>query len=192
MSNQVKVMLSNRHVHLSPNDLAVLFGEGYELTVKKQMGGEFAAEEAITIAGPKGAIENVRIMGPAHRETTQVEILFGDKYKLGINAPVRNSGDLLGSAPITLIGPKGRVELTEGAIVAKRHVHMNLATAAELGVVQDQIVALKCEGERPLVFGDVRVVASDRCREFVVHIDSEEGNAAGLKNGDMVTVIVGT
>lgn len=190
MNHEVKVMLSNRHVHLSPADLAVLFGDGYELTVKKQMGGEFAAEESVTLIGSRGRIENVRIMGPAHREETQVEILYGDRYRLGVNAPVNNSGDLEGSAGLIMEGPAGRVELTRGVIVAKRHVHMNLAQAAELGVVHDQTVSLRCEGERPLVFGDVRVVASDRCRELVVHLDSEEGNAAGLRNGDTVTVIV--
>lgn len=190
MSKQVKVMLSNRHVHLSPEALAVLFGEGAELHVKKQMGGEFAAEECVDLVGPKGTIKNVRIMGPAHRPYTQVEILFGDTYKLGVKAPVRNSGDLKGSVGIKLVGPKGELELEEGVIVARRHVHMNLATAAELGVVHGQIISLKCEGLRPLVFNDVHVVASDRCREFVVHLDSEEGNAAGLKNGDMVTVVV--
>ena len=190
MSHEVKVMLSNRHVHLSPEDLATLFGEGYELTVKKQMGGEFAAEEAITLIGPKGKIENVRIMGPAHRKETQVEILFGDRYKLGVKAPVNNSGDLEDSVGLTMVGPAGQVKLKRGVIVAKRHVHMNLAQAAEIGVVHDQIVSLQCNGERPLVFGDVRVVASDRCRELVVHLDSEEGNAAGLKNGDIVNIIV--
>ncbi len=190
MRSQVKVMLSNRHVHLSTEALNALFGEGAELTLKAQMGREFAANETVTLVGPKGSIPNVRIIGPAHRPETQVEILYGDNYKLGIKAPVRNSGDLKGSAGLKLVGPAGEYVLEEGVIVARRHVHMNLATAAELGVVHDQIVSLKCYGDRPLIFGDVRVVASDRCREFVVHLDSEEGNAAGLKNNDMVTVVV--
>ena len=137
MSSQVKVMLSNRHVHLSTEALNALFGEGAELTLQAQMGREFAANETVT-----------------------------------------------------LVGPAGEYVLEEDVIVARRHVHMNLATAAELGVVHDQIVSLKCDGDRPLIFGDVRVVASDRCREFVVHLDSEEGNAAGLKSNDMVTVVV--
>lgn len=190
MNHKVKVMLSNRHVHLSPEALAVLFGEGAELTVKAQLGREFAAHQTVDLVGPKGTIKNVRIIGPAHRPETQVELLFGDRYKLGVNAPVRNSHDLAGSAPIKLVGPAGEVELTEGAIVARRHVHMNLAQAAEIGVVHGQIVSLKCLGERPLIFEDVHVVASDRCRELVVHLDSEEGNAAGLKNDDLVEIIV--
>lgn len=190
MNHKVKVMLSNRHVHLSPEALAVLFGEGAELTVKAQLGREFAAHQTVDLIGPKGTIKNVRIIGPAHRPETQVELLFGDRYKLGVNVPVRNSHDLAGSAPIKLVGPAGEVELTEGAIVARRHVHMNLAQAAEIGVVHGQIVSLKCLGERPLIFEDVHVVASDRCRELVVHLDSEEGNAAGLKNDDLVEIIV--
>lgn len=190
MNHKVKVMLSNRHVHLSPEALVVLFGEGAELTVKTQLGREFAAHQTVDLVGPKGTIKNVRIIGPAHRPETQVELLFGDRYKLGVNAPVRNSHDLAGSAPIKLVGPAGEVELTEGAIVARRHVHMNLAQAAEIGVVHGQIVSLKCLGERPLIFEDVHVVASDRCRELVVHLDSEEGNAAGLKNDDLVEILV--
>lgn len=190
MSNMVKVMLSNRHVHLSPAALEVLYGKGAELTVKAEMGREFAAHQTVDVVGPKGTIKNVRIIGPAHRPETQVELLLGDRYKLGVNAPVRNSHDLVGSAPIKLVGPCGELELAEGAIVARRHVHMNLAQAAEIGVEHGQIVSLKCNGERPLVFGDVHVVASDRCRELVVHLDSEEGNAAGLKNGDMVEILV--
>lgn len=185
---EVPVGISNRHVHLSEEHLETLFGQGYQLTVKKELSqtGQYAAEETVTIEGPKGAIANVRILGPT-RNQTQVEVSRTDSFKLGLNPPVRDSGSLAGSAPVKITGPKGSIELDEGVIVAQRHIHMSEADAENFGVKDKDIVAVVVEGERGVVMNNVLV----RVRhDFVLdmHIDTDEANASGLANGDLVKV----
>ncbi len=185
---EVPVGISNRHVHLSPEHLETLFGQGYELTVKKELSqtGQFAAEETVTIEGPKGSIANVRILGPT-RSQTQVEVSRTDSFRLGINPPVRDSGSLEGSAPIKITGPKGSIELEEGAIIAHRHIHMDEATAERFGVKDKDIVSVVVDGVRGVVFRNVLIrVRSDFVLDM--HIDTDEANAAGLANGDLVKV----
>lgn len=181
--------VSNRHLHLSAADLAVLFGAGYELTQLKPLSqpGQFAAKETVTVVGPRGAIESVRVLGPV-RKQSQVELLRSDCFRLGIQAPLRESGSLKGSASITLVGPKGTVVLSEGAIVAKRHIHMAPADAAHYGVADGQVVAFRAGGERGLVYDNVvcRVNANFRLE---AHLDMDEANAADLKNGDPLYLI---
>ena len=155
-SDFVPIGVSNRHVHLSQNDLESLFGSGYELTKIKDISqpGQFACKETVTIAGPKGAIEKVRVLGPT-RKQSQVEILKSDCFKLGINAAMRMSGDLAGTPGITLIGPQKSLFLTQGAIVAKRHIHMLPRAARRFGVTDGQVVSLKVSGERGGILGNV-------------------------------------
>ncbi|MGD9566766.1 MAG: phosphate propanoyltransferase [Sedimentibacter sp.] len=188
MKKTVEVMLSNRHVHLSKNDANKLFGEGYEITVKNMLTDvQFAANETVTISGSKGNFENVRILGP-YRNETQVELLLADCFKLGIKAPIRESGKLNGAASLKIIGPSGEIDLNETAIVAWRHIHMPQSLADEFGLKDKQIVQVKTEGERGLIFGNVliRVIPYG---DPVMHIDTEEGNSAGLKNKDLVEIL---
>ena len=181
--------VSNRHLHLSESDLAVLFGAGYQLTELKPLSqpGQYAAKELVTIVGPRGAIENVRVLGPV-RKQTQVEIMRSDCFKLGVSAPLRESGSLSGSAPITIVGPKGSVSLREGAIVAKRHIHMSPADAALYGVKDGKIVSVRTNGERGLVFDNVVCRVSEKFK-LEAHLDMDEANAADLKNGDGLYLI---
>lgn len=186
---KVPVGISNRHVHLSREHLDILFGERYELTKIKDLRqkGQFAAEETIDLEGPKGKISHVRILGP-DRANTQIEISKTDGYVLGVNPPMRDSGDLAETPGITIIGPKGRVTLQEGLIIAARHIHMNETDAAKIGVNDNEHVSVRVEGERSLILEKVL------CRvhpSFVLefHIDTDEGNAAGLTNGDTVEII---
>jgi putative phosphotransacetylase len=180
---------SNRHIHLCLEDLEKLFGKGYQLNKIKDLiqPGEHACKETVKISGPKGDIDKVRILGPL-RKFTQVEISMGDAVRLGVSAPVRGSGDTKGSAPIKITGPAGTAELKEGCIVAKRHVHMTLKDAQFYGLKDGELVSVKCGGERGLIFDNVMVRASDKML-LECHIDIEEANAAGLKNGDMVTIL---
>ena len=182
----VPVGVSARHVHLSQADLEVLFGEGYQLTKKKElMGGQFASNEQVTIVGLKlRAIENVRILGPC-RKASQVEISKTDALKLGIKAPVRESGDVAGSAPIALVGPKGVLYLNEGCIVAQRHIHMSPADAAAAGVKDGDIVSVQAENERGTTFNHVKIRVHETFT-LEMHIDTDEANAAGIKQGDTV------
>lgn len=186
---KIPVGISARHVHVSRADLDVLYGEGYQLTPKKALGqpGQFAAEEVVDIATEKGTIAKVRILGP-ERKQSQVELAFTDAMKLKLKPPVRDSGNLTGSAAITLIGPKGRVELAEGTIVALRHIHMTPADAAEFAVVDKQIVQVKCGGERGLIFDNVLIRVSEASL-LEMHIDTDEGNAAMLGTGDAIEII---
>lgn len=188
MKKTIEVMMSNRHLHLSKEDTYNLFGGCYEITVKKMLTDvQFAANETVTIKGPKGYFENVRVLGP-YRNETQVEILKSDCFKLGIDAPIRESGKLKGAAPLQIIGPKGFIDLKETAIVALRHIHMPQELADEYGLEDKQIVNVKTEGERGLIFGNVliRIIPYG---EPVMHVDIEEGNAAGLKNNDLVEIL---
>jgi len=182
--------VSNRHVHLSREDLEILFGKDYTLTPIKELGqpGQFAAREVVTIVGPKGAIEKVRILGPVRRET-QVEISRTDAYKLGIHPPVKESGNLEDTPGIVIVGPNGVVVKERGVIIAKRHVHMTPNDAEKFGVRDGQTVrVLVKDGERKLVFDDVLVrVREDYSLEF--HIDTDEANAAMLNTGDPVWIL---
>ena len=178
MDKKIIVETSARHVHVSPAHLAVLFGEGYTLTKKKDLSqpGQFACEERVAVIGPKGQFPAVSILGPERKET-QVEISASDARTLGVNPPVRESGDLAGSAPCRIVGPKGEIEIDRGVIIAKRHIHMTVADAAEYGVEDKQIVSVKIDSpERSLIFGDVVVRVSDSYA-LAMHIDTDESNA---------------
>ena len=185
----VPVGVSARHVHLTQEHVEILFGKGYQLKKKKElMGGQFASNELVTIVGLKlRAIENVRILGPA-RGRSQVEISATDAVKLGVKAPIRESGDVAGSAPIALVGPKGALYLTEGCIVAKRHIHMAPKDAIAAGVSDGDMVSVKAENERGTVFHEVKIRV-DESFTLEMHIDTDEANAAKIATGDSVRVI---
>ncbi len=173
------VETSARHVHLSTADLATLFGEGYELTKKKDLSqpGQFACEERVTIVGPKKELKGVSVLGPV-RKQTQVELSMTDARSIGIAAPIRESGVLEGSGACKIVGPKGEIEIKEGVIVAQRHIHATVADAEALGVKNGDIVSVKIESDgRSLVFGDVVVRVSDSYA-LAMHIDTDESNAA--------------
>lgn len=189
MELKLPIALSNRHIHLSQEDLNKLFGEGYQLTVKKNLSqpGQYACEEKVDLVGPKNTIKGVRVLGPA-RSSTQVEISITDAFKLGIEPVIRNSGDIAGTPGIKIVGPKGEVELDKGVIVAARHIHMHTKDAERFGVKDGDIVKVKTEGIRSLVFENVLVRSGDT-HALEMHVDVEEGNAAGLKNGDLVELI---
>ena len=184
------VGVSNRHVHLSKEDLEILFGKGYELTPIKDLRqpGQYAAKETVTIVGPKGAIENVRVLGPVRRET-QVEISRTDAFKLGLRPPVRDSGDLEGTPGIVIIGPNGILVKEKGVIIAKRHIHMHPKDAEHYGVKDKDLVKVIVEsGDRKLIFDDVLIrVREDFVLEF--HVDTDEANAAMLNTGDLVYIV---
>lgn len=186
---QVPVGVSARHVHLTQADVETLFGEGYRLTKKKDlMGGQFASNECVTLVGLKlRAIENVRVLGPV-RKASQVEISATDAIKLGINAPIRESGKTAGSAPIAIVGPKGVIYLKEGCIIAKRHIHMAPKDAAAAGVADGQEVSVKAGNERGTVFNHVQIRV-DESFTLEMHIDTDEANASKIKTGDKVTII---
>ncbi len=188
-TRKVPAGISARHVHVTQEHLELLFGPGHELTPIKDLTqpGQFAADERVTLVGPKGVIQRVRILGPV-RKATQVEISRTDCYALGISAPVRESGDIEETPGIVIVGPYGPVKIDQGVIIAKRHIHFTPDDAKEFGVKDGQKVMVKTEGERPLVFDDV--VARVR-EDFALdlHLDTDEANAAGLKQGDMVTLL---
>lgn len=180
MANKVLVETSARHVHLTEEQIAILFGEGATLTHKKDLSqpGQFACEERVTVVGPKKPIANVIVLGPA-RPAGQVEISYTDARTLGIDAPVRESGDVAGAPGCKLVGPAGEVDLAEGVIIAKRHVHLDPATAEEFGVKDKQIVSLKIENDlgRSTVYGDLVVRVNPNFAP-AVHLDTDESNAA--------------
>lgn len=178
--DKIPVGISARHVHLCREDLETLFGKGYQLNKKKElMGGQFAAQECVTLIGTKlRAIENVRVLGP-ERSKSQVEISRTDAIKLGLTAPVRLSGDLAGSAPIALVGPKGVVYLKEGCIIAKRHIHMSPADAAKFGVKDKQVVKVRFESGRGGILEDVPIRVDDSFT-LEMHIDTDEANGLGI------------
>lgn len=174
------VETSARHVHVTEADLETLFGKGYQLTKKKDLSqpGQFACEERVTVVGPKKELAGVSILGPC-RKATQIELSLTDARSLGIAAPVRESGDIAGSGACKLVGPCGEVEVQEGVIAAKRHVHATPADAEKLGVKNGDIVSVKIDTDgRSLVFGDVVVRVSDSYA-LAMHIDTDESNAAG-------------
>lgn len=176
----VPVGISNRHIHLSQADLDQLFGAGYQLTPMKELSqpGQFACKETVTICGPKGAIEKVRVLGPVRKET-QIEIVAGDCFKLGVKAPAKLSGDLAGTPGITVVGPKGSVQTAQGLIVAQRHIHMAPADAQAYGVQDGQIVKIRVGGLRGGLYDNVaiRVTTSSKLE---CHLDTEEANAMGV------------
>ncbi len=188
-NSEIKVGVSQRHVHLSREDLNTLFGEGYELTVKKYlMGREFASDEFVTLVGPSlKAIEKVRVLGPV-RKQTQVEISRTDTFVLKVSPPVRPSGELKGSASLVLVGPKGTVYLKEGVIIANRHIHLTPEYAQKHGIKDNDYVDVEVEGIKPTRFYDVQVRVRD---DFNVemHIDTDDANSAALKNGANVRII---
>lgn len=181
--------VSARHIHLSREHVDILFGNGYQLTRKKElMGGQYASNELVTIVGLKlRAIENVRILGPV-RKQSQVEISATDAVKLGIKAPVRESGDLKGSAPVAVVGPKGALYLEEGCIIAQRHIHMAPADARAAGVQDGDIVSVKADNERGTVFNHVKIRVHDSFT-LEMHIDTDEANAARIATGQTVTIV---
>lgn len=186
---EIKVGLSNRHIHLSKDDLVALFGEGYELTKLKDLSqpGQYAAEEVVDIVGPKGKIEKIRILGPC-RNYTQIELSAADARGMGVAAPIRESGDLEGSPGCKIIGPKGEVEIDKGVIIAHRHIHMSPEDAEFFNVSNKEVVNVETHGLRGLIFKEV-IIRVSPLFALEMHIDIEEGNAAGLKNGDVVNLI---
>ncbi len=185
---KLPIALSNKHIHLSQADVDVLFGEGYELTHKKDLSqpGQYACEEMVEVVGPKGSTK-MRVLGPVRPES-QVEVSLADARGLGIVVPVRQSGDVEGTPGCKLVGPKGEVELERGVIVASRHIHMSLEDAEKFGVKDKDIVSVQTEGERGLLFNNV-LVRANAAFKLEMHVDLEEGNAAGVKNGDLVTLV---
>lgn len=181
----IQVGVSARHVHLSKQDLQLLFGEDYKLTKKADLTqpGQFASEETVTIKGSKSSIERVRILGPV-REQTQVEISLTDSFKLGINAPLRLSGDLKDAGEVTIIGPNGEIK-RNAAIVAARHIHATPDDAKKYGLTQNSIISLKIKGEREGILDNIKVRINDNFF-FETHIDTDEANAFLIKNGDKV------
>lgn len=190
MANMVLVETSARHVHVSDEALKVLFGEGHALTPKKDLSqpGQYACEEKVTIVGPKGEIK-ASILGPT-RAASQVELSLTDARSIGVVAAIRESGNIAGTAGCKLVGPCGEVELTEGVIAAKRHVHLDPKTADEFGVKNGDVVSIKVtsDQERSLTFGDVVVRVSEKFAP-AAHIDTDEANAAGLKGSVMGEII---
>ena len=190
MEKTVLVEISARHVHVSEKDLETLFGKGYKLTPKKDLSqpGQFACEERVTVVGPKKELAGVSILGPC-RPATQVEISLTDARSIGVKAPIRESGDVAESGACKLVGPCGEVELTEGVIAAKRHIHMTPEDAEAFGVKDTQVVKVEVESNgRSLIFGDVIVRVSPKYA-LAMHIDTDESNAAGMAPGTMGEVI---
>lgn len=188
--NTVPVGVSNRHIHLSVDDAETLFGKGYQLTPLKDLSqpGQFACKETLTIVGPSlRPIENVRVLGPV-RKASQVEISRTDSFTLKVKPPVRESGDIAGSAPITIIGPKGVVQLKEGCIIANRHIHMSTAEGAQFGLADGDYVDIETSGERRTKFYDVQVRVNKDFR-LEMHIDTDDANAAGIGNGAKVKIV---
>ena len=180
MSNKVLVEISARHLHLSDGDLETLFGKGFALTNKKDLSqpGQFACVERVDVVGPKSTMKGVTIIGPT-RKATQVEVSSTDARALGIAAPIRESGIVAGSGACKLVGPCGELDLAEGVIVAKRHIHFDPKTAADMGIVDNQGVQVKFESpDRSLIFDDV-VCRVNEAYAFAMHIDVDESNAAG-------------
>ncbi|AKX93953.1 phosphate propanoyltransferase [Moorella thermoacetica] len=186
---EVPVGVSGRHVHLTREHLQTLFGPGYELIKLRDVvqPGQFAAKETVTIVGPKGVLEKVRVLGPL-RSYTQVEISRTDSFKLGVNPPIRDSGDHEGSPGCVLVGPAGVVTLKQGVIIALRHIHMHTDEAKRYGLKDKDLVTVQVGGERGLIFTNVLVRVNPNFRlEF--HVDTDEANACLLNNNDMVQVL---
>lgn len=188
-TGKIPLGISNRHVHISATDLATLFGNDARLTVLRELSqpGQYVSEQTVTLVGPKGVLENVRVLGPL-RDKTQVEISVSDCFRLGIRAPIRDSGDLQGSARVTLVGPVGSVTLAEGCIIAARHIHMSPLEARAFGVQDGDRVNVSFSGPRGIIFSEVLVRVNDKYR-LEMHLDVDEANAASLINGDLLEII---
>lgn len=190
MLMKVPIALSNRHLHLSQEDLETLFGKGYELSKIKDLKqpGQFAADEKVDIVGPKGTIKGVRVLGPT-RSKTQIEISYSDSFTLGVKPPVRDSGDLSDSPGVKIIGPKGEVTLQEGVIAAARHIHMTPEDAEKLNLKDKDTVNVRTGGERSVIFENVLVRVNPNYA-LEMHVDMEEGNGAGVVNDQMVEIVM--
>ena len=186
---KIMVEMSARHVHVTEADLETLFGKGAKLTFKKALSqpGQFACEERVDLIGPKKTISGVSILGPTRPET-QVEVSLTDARTLGVAAPIRMSGDIKGSAPITIKGPAGEVTLTEGVIAAKRHIHMTPEDAEKMGLKDGQTVSVRIEGERALVFDETVLRVSPKFAT-AMHIDTDEANAVALPRDAVGTIL---
>ncbi|MDN5346835.1 MAG: putative phosphotransacetylase [Clostridia bacterium] len=185
----VPVGVSNRHVHLSGEHLARLFGPGHELTLLRPLGqpGEFAAQETVTLVGPRGVLESVRVLGPI-RDYTQIEVSMTDSFRLGLKPPVRESGDLEGTPGIAIVGPAGALSLSKGVILAARHIHIEEERAKKYGLKDGQLLKVYVPGERGIIFDNVILRAKPNYKlEF--HLDTDEANAALLQTGDIVKII---
>ena len=186
---KIEIGVSNRHIHLKKEDLEVLFGEGYKLTIKNELKqpGQYAAHETLTIETDKSTIENVRVLGPV-RGYTQVEISKTDAYKLGLNPPVRDSGELSGSDKITIIGPKGEVSINEGVIIATRHIHLSKEHVKAYNLENKEIVNVKLFGEKGGIIENVHLKVSDEAT-LELHIDTDDANAHLVKSGDIGEIL---
>ncbi len=185
----VPIGVSARHIHLSQEHVEILFGEGYQLTEMKPLSqpGQYAANETVAVIGSKGTFPKVRILGPA-RGKTQLEISKTDSFAIGVTPPVRESGDVAGSAGVKLQGPAGEVEIEEGVIIAARHIHFHTEDAKKMGIEDKQKLSVRTGGERGVVFEHVVARVSDSYA-LDMHIDTDEANAAGIKNGDTAEII---
>ncbi|MBQ9072555.1 MAG: phosphate propanoyltransferase [Bacilli bacterium] len=186
---KISIGVSNRHVHLTKEHLNILFGEGYELQKRNDLTqpGQYATNELVTIKTDKSQIENVRVLGPV-RTYSQVEISKTDAYKLGLNPPVRNSGELEGSSPITVIGPKGQVDLLEGCIIASRHIHLTKEHLKIYELEGKEMVNVKISGEKGGILANVSLKVSDEAF-FELHLDTDDANAHLIKNGDIGEIV---
>ena len=190
MANTVLVETSARHVHLTREHVDILFGKGHQLTKKKDLSqpGQFACEERVTVKGAKKELAGVSVLGP-ERPATQVELSLTDARSIGVNAPVRESGDVAGTGACTLVGPCGEVTIEEGVIAAKRHIHLDTDTAEKFGLADKQIVSVKIDSDgRSNIFGDVVVRVSPKFAP-AMHVDTDESNAAGCTPGMMGEII---
>jgi putative phosphotransacetylase len=189
MQKQVPIGISARHIHLSADHIEILFGSGYSLKELKPLSqpGQFAAEETVAVIGPKGCFEKVRILGPS-RKLTQLEISRTDSFQLGINPPVRESGNIEGTPGIKIVGPAGEIELDKGVIVAARHIHFHTSDAEKWGIKDRELLKVKVNGERPLILENVLARVSDQY-SLDMHIDTDEANASGVRNGDLAEIL---
>lgn len=187
---KVSIGISNRHVHLTREAIDILFGKDYELTFKNKLSqsDQFAANETVIIKGPKNEIEKVRVLGPI-RSYNQIEVSKTDSFKLGVNPPVRNSGDIKGSSPITIIGPKGILNLNEGCIIATRHLHASPDDLIKYGLKNNQIVSIKINGGKSAILNDVHV-KSEPGFVLEVHLDTDDANGCLLNQGDEAELII--
>lgn len=187
--NEIPIGISARHIHLKQEHVEHLFGKGATLTVQKWLtqSGQFAANETLQVVGPKGNVTNVRVLGPA-RTLTQVEISHTDAVALGIQPPLRESGEIQGSASCTLVGPKGSLVLQEGVIIAQAHIHMSPTDAQHFGIQNGQYVSVRVRSPRPITFEQVKIRVADHY-QLEMHIDTDEANAGLIQQGVTGTLI---
>lgn len=188
---KVQIGISNRHVHLTKEHLSILFGEGFELEKVKDLNQphQFVSNSFVTIKTYKNSFENVRVVGPV-REYTQVEISKTDAIKLGINPPVRDSGDIIGSSPITIIGPNGTVDLEYGCIIADRHIHITPKQMEMYGFNGLEKVNVLLNGEKGGIICNVRLKVAEESY-FELHLDTDDANAHLVNNGDIADILEG-